>query len=294
MKTDELKNLAQAPAKNYYKVIRTHLQKQYPALSEEEKNALCRETVFAPRDYKTEINDKPVAISTVRQTLADFIERDTSEKNFIPYSLDASIADLIEQSCCETSSMNEYYRWVSATSDIVSHTTDGDVTYHDIAERKNFINMSFDREAEILLCLALYQASGTNLNKEKIDLLRFKLARLREMRHIVVNTTNRVNKKSKKIKELASAYAEYCKKLSQEVYTSFDINLKLLNINHNMGEDLDDNYSYLSDLQSSVLRMMRMLEMPKVQNERVESNEQKQELSPMRILPIRVAEGNER
>ena len=40
----------------------------------------------------------------------------------------------------------------------------------------------YDREAEILLCLSLYEGAGAEINREKINMLRFKLARLREMR----------------------------------------------------------------------------------------------------------------
>ena len=155
---------------NYYAIIRNHLKKQYPAEDEKVINVLCREVVFAPQDYTAEINNKPTPIKNIRKNLADFVERDTSEKNFIPYSLSAEIANLIESSSCETSSMNEYYRWVSATADILNHTGDGEVTHEDLVERRNFIAMSLDREAELLLCLSLYEGAGREQNREKINL----------------------------------------------------------------------------------------------------------------------------
>ena len=93
---------------NYYAAIRKYLQKQYPKMDKTGVSALCREAVFAPGDYAVEIDGTNAPITTVRESLADFIERDNANKNFIPYSLDAEIADLIEKNNCETSSMNEY------------------------------------------------------------------------------------------------------------------------------------------------------------------------------------------
>lgn len=79
--------------------------------------------------------------------------------------------------------MNEYYRWISATADIVRHTGDGEVTESDASERSEFITMSYDRESEILLCLALYESAGREKNRGKIDMLRFKLAPPRNAQH---------------------------------------------------------------------------------------------------------------
>jgi len=272
MKNYNTENTVQHTA-NYYKLVRNHLQKQYAKLSEKEVGVLCRETVFAPENYQVEINQKPVSIKSVRQNLADFIERDASAKNFIPYSLDASIADLIEQSSCETSSMNEYYRWISATSEIIRNTSDSNVTHKDLDERNGFLKMSYDREAEILLCLALYQGANAEQNKEKIDMLRFKLARLREMRSIVSNTTNHTKRKFKLTKEMIEKYKAYIKKISNELYISFDINLNLkLNDNQSDYEDLDEKYSHLSSVQAYILYVMRTYELPKADRELTQDN----------------------
>lgn len=252
---------------NYYSIIKQHLNRQYPGIADEENAALCREVIFAPKEYSVEINDKQTEIADVRKNLADFIERGSAEKNFIPYSLDAEIADLIEHTNCETSSMNEYYRWVGATNEIVRDTSDGDVTEHDISERREFITMSYDRESEILLCLALYEAAGVENNKEKIALLKFKLARLRELRSIVSNTTDRV----KINKDKLHVYCDYCRELLGLNYDNPEnFNLKLnLNINDNE-EDLSDNYSYLDHLKGIILNMMRKFEKSSEQNQRTD------------------------
>ena len=212
-------------------------------------------------------------LSAVRENLADFIERDNANKNFIPYSLDAEIADLIEKNNCETSSMNEYYRWISATADIVRHTGDGEVTESDASERSEFITMSYDRESEILLCLALYESAGREKNRGKIDMLRFKLARLREMRSIVRNTSGMVNAKSYEEKEKLRLYYDYCANLlSQKADYEPNLNLKLkLNINHSNDEDLEEDFSYLNYLRQIVLYMMRKLEKSSAENQRADN-----------------------
>ena len=153
---------------NYYAAIRKYLQKQYPKMDKTGVSALCREAVFAPGGYAVEIDGTNAPITAVRENLADFIERDNANKNFIPYSLDAEIADLIEKNNCETSSMNEYYRWISATADIVRHTGDGEVTESDASERSEFITMSYDRESEILLASPCTKAPGGKRTAAKL------------------------------------------------------------------------------------------------------------------------------
>jgi len=274
---------------NYYTIIHNHLKKQYPTASDKELNILTREVVFAPKDYTVEINQKDLSIGAVRKNLADFIERDAAAKNFIPYSLSAELANLIEQSSCETSSMNEYYRWVSATQDILSHTSDGDITHEDLSERNNFVAMSYDREAEILLCLSLYEGTNAEINRERINMLRFKLARLREMRIMISNTTTMIQHKHKEIHNEVSTYCQYCQKLLKELptFTEFNLNLTLNSV-HNDDEDLEDSYSHLENLRGVILYMMRLRELPQTQNEREEQHTVQNTLSvsePQKALP---------
>lgn len=256
---------------NYYAIVQRALKKQHPQLSDKENSALSREILFAPRTYKTEIEEQPVSIAKTRESMADFIERDKSAQNFIPYSLDSEIADLIEQSNCETSSMNEYYRWVSATYDILQHTGDGEITDEDLEERNKFIAISYDREAEILLCLGLYEGASSPKNKQKIDILRFKLARLRELRSIVRNTSTLTNHVHKE--HLWQQYCRYCEELSQKnipITTNFNLNLNI-NIDHSNDEDLDENYAYFEHIQEAVLKMMRLMELQRAHKRQAEN-----------------------
>lgn len=255
---------------NYYKIIKKHLKKQYPDSSEKELACLCREVVFAPKAYTIEINNTPTDINTVRENLADYVEQKTAENSFIPYSLDAEIADLIESTNCETSSMNEYYRWINVTTEILQNSSKCHITDEDINVRDEFLNMSYARESEILLCLALYEAAGVENNKEKINMLRFKLARLREMRSIVRNTPGRTSHCNECDNKL-QLYLAHCKELQQQKLNfSENINLNLkLNINHNE-EDYEEDCSYLEHLRRIILYVMRKIEKISDQNHRSE------------------------
>lgn len=257
---------------NYLSIIHRAIKKQYPKLPDKETAVLSREVIFAPQNYNTLSDSKKMPITEVRENLADLIEREASTKNFIPYSLDSEIADLIEQSNCETSSMNEYYRWISATQDILQHTGDGEVTDEDLDERKQFLSMSYDREAEILLCLALYEGAPSPQNKEKSDLLLFKLARLREMRSIVQNTASYTNHIHKD--HMWQQYCHYCQELSKKnipITANFNLNLNI-NIDHSKDEDLNENYSHLEYIQEIILLMMRILELQQTPNQREENS----------------------
>lgn len=253
-------------------LIKKNLKKKFNETDEKELSALTREVIFAPNSYKTKINNKELNISNIRETLADTIENTRSAAEFIPYSLDAEIADLIEQANCETSSMNEYYRWVTASMDIIKRTSDGDVSKNDTNEREDFLAMSYDREAEILLCLALYEGTSSSHNKEKIDLLKFKLARLREMRSLVRNTPSRPTRHPLE-KEKLAAYYQYCHDLlTENNIFSKNFNLKLkLNIDDDTDEYWDDNLSYLDNLRQKVLYTMHFGKETDIPNTRSET-----------------------
>ena len=251
---------------NYYLLIQKQLKKQYAEMEKSELNALTREIVFAPDNYAAEIDGRAVPIAAVRESLANSIERSAEGEIAIPYSLDAEIADMIEKNNCETSSMNEYYRWITATAEIIRNMGDGEITEQDVEERNSFIAHSFDREAEILLCLSLYGNAPTPKNREKINMLQFKLARLREMRSIVRNTSTLVNTReiTEEKRDKIRAYYHYCRDLlAQKANSSPNFNQKLkLYINDYSDEDFDEDLPFMDmdDLRTAVLEMMREAE----------------------------------
>lgn len=247
-------------ATKYYSLVKHYLKKQYSHLNEREMRDLCRMVIFADENDEVKIKDVPNAITEVRRTLANYIERNASTKSFIPYSINAEIANLIEQSNNDTVSMNEYYRWVHVVMDIVHHTGDGVVTHDDAAERRAFISMSYDREIELLLCLALYQGAEPKKQEEKINLLFFKLEKLRELRNIVFNTSRTIASQKRGGKDQLRQYYDYCQQLLQQnlrYISRFRLKLKLNRSDNSNDEDYEDDIFFLEHLRKVVLRMLR-------------------------------------
>ena len=245
---------------NYYSLIKKYLKKQYKNISDNDLKLLCKEVIFAPDTYKIQIQDLPEKIIDVRKNLAAYIEREASTKNFIPYSINAKIAELIEQTRAETASMNEYYRWVNVAADIVKHTGDGLVTRDDAAERRAFISMSYNRETELLLCLALYQGAGPQTYQDQIDLLAFKLDRLRELRHIVFNTSRTIASQKRGGKDQLRQYYDYCQLLLKQNLrdiSKFRLKLKINRYDNMDDEDYENDIFYLDYLRKIVLYMIR-------------------------------------
>lgn len=243
-----------------YSLIKRCLKKQYPRLGERELRNLCRMVIFSSETEGVDIPNVPNTITEIRKNLANYIEREASIKSFIPYSLNAEIADLIEQSSNETTSMNEYYRWVHVVSDIVNHTGDGVVTHDDAAERRAFISMSYDREVELLLCLALYQGAGAQTQEEKINLLLFKLERLRELRNIVFNTSRTITSQKRGGKDQLRQYYDYCQQLLKQNLrdiSKFRLKLRLNRSDNSDDDDYEDDIFFLEHLRKVVLRMLR-------------------------------------
>lgn len=92
------------------------------------------------------------------------------------------IAESLESIRCETTSQNEYFTWIDDSVKIMDHLTDGEITEEDDKERDNFIDESWQREAEILTCLGLYERSNNPLAKQRKAELLIKLQRLRQIR----------------------------------------------------------------------------------------------------------------
>ena len=280
---------------DYYGTIRKNLKKQYSALEKSEINTLTREVIFAPYDYTTEIDETPIPISRIRESLADSIYNREPVTSSISYSLEADLADMIEKNNCETSSMNEYYRWLKDTSDIIQHTTDNDITDEDLSERNEFLSTCNERETEILLCLSLYEGARNNKKDKKVEILKFKLLRLREMRSIIRNTPSSKTSLNDMEKARLIAQYDYCVKLlSEKPNLSSDFNdILKLNINHISNEDLEVGYSYLCAMQSEILQMLRETEKTTAENQHSENSEEKDSVNTLNpnLSSVRETEG---
>ena len=99
------------------------------------------------------------------------------------------IAESLEKIKCETSSINEYFGWMDEAQHIMDNMTDGFVSPEDLAEKNDFIANSWQREAEILICLGLYERSNNPLAAQRVSEMTMKLRRLRQLRSALVNNT---------------------------------------------------------------------------------------------------------
>lgn len=106
------------------------------------------------------------------------------------------IAESLENIRCETNSQNEYFTMIEDAQRIMDHMTDGFVSEEDLREKHHFIDDSYQREAEILTCLSLYERSDHPRAKERHAELLLKLRRLRQLRSaLIVNTKDKADQK---------------------------------------------------------------------------------------------------
>ena len=160
------------------------------SLKAPEKMNLVQKALYASEDEIINDGKDDKKLSSFVEELADAIEKDT-------FYFEQALS--IERINCETSTMNEYFTWIDEGQQIVKHMNDGFVSEEDLLERNNFIDMSFQRETELITCLGLYEKSMQLGNKEakiKYDELRLKLQKLREIRSsILTSTGNEADKK---------------------------------------------------------------------------------------------------
>ncbi len=106
------------------------------------------------------------------------------------------IAESLENTRCGTTSQNEYFGWIDEGKRIMRHMRDGFVSFQDLHERDDFIKMSWQREAELLVCLALYEKSDHPQAKVRYAELLLKLQRLRQIRSaLLVGTNNKADQR---------------------------------------------------------------------------------------------------
>lgn len=99
------------------------------------------------------------------------------------------IAESLEKIRCETSPLNEYFSWIDEAHRLMERMTDGHVSEDDIRDKDDFIKESWQREAELLTCLSLYEKSNNPHAKERHAILLLKLQRLRQIRSALLTGT---------------------------------------------------------------------------------------------------------
>lgn len=159
-------------------------------LNPPEKMNLVQKALYASEDEIINDGQENKKLSQFVHELAEAIEQDTFY---------FEQANSIERINCETTTMNEYFTWIDEGQEIIKHMNDGFVSEDDLTERNGFVDMSFQRETELLTCLGLYERSmqmGNKEAKDKFDELRLKMQKLREIRSsILVSTGNEADRK---------------------------------------------------------------------------------------------------
>ena len=145
----------------------------------EEGDILARQITLAPKDIKLKVGNQNLRVDEMQYLMAKDVGED----------LLSMLADSYEQINSESTSSREYFRWLDETEDIIKHMNDGFVSHEDLNERNDFLDMSYQREAELMVCISLYQNSSFEGAKEKVNELSYKLTKLRQMRSMIKQTT---------------------------------------------------------------------------------------------------------
>lgn len=194
-------------ARSAQDVLREAIQKRYNLASREESEILARQMTLAPSDTKLKVGFEELRVDEMQYQIAMDVGED----------LQFYLADSYEQINSESSSSREYYNWLGETEDILKHMNDGFVSSEDMKEREDFLEMSVQRETELMVCLALYQNSAFKGAKDKYNEMHYKLSKLRQMRSMIKQTTkDEVDRKVEKNEFVkAVEYYEAVRELKQ-------------------------------------------------------------------------------
>lgn len=258
------KKSAKTQKKQETQIVRNALKKTYKQLDERALEQTTRETMLAPKDRMIPVGGHNISASDLRQKVAQTIENlgSNPEQNLDQaFDLQMMVAHSLESINSETNSSQEYFRWLDDASDIIKNMNDGFVSQSDLDERNEFLEMSHQREAELLVCLSLYANSNSPRAAEQADLIRYKLKKLREMRSAIENTTR--DKADVKVPveeyQIAIPYYKLYKGLSKKPF-GFDISSAQksnLGINHDEDDDITDDRHLYDQMINAMLDDMR-------------------------------------
>jgi hypothetical protein len=248
---------ARSAQKKQTDVVRDALKRTYRRMDEKLLEQTTQETVLAPQDRIIMVGSTPVKASDLRFKLAEKIDNPNAGGLSAAEDLQMMVASSIEAINSETSSSQEYFRWLDETSTIIKNMNDGFVSEADLKERNDFIAMSHQRETELLVCLALYSGSNSQAAREKAENIRYKLKKLREMRSAIEATTK--NQADKPVTEeeyhRALPYYKMYKGLAAMPFgyaLPYD-RQKALGIENPDDEDLPDNRTVIDQLINAML-----------------------------------------
>jgi len=237
-----------------FSIIQTALKKKFPSLNDKTSKVIAREAVLAPSTRMIQITPaQKLSKEDLSLVLAQEIDMHHVELN-------AMQAASIEHLNSGTDSTQEYFSWLEETTNILRHMTDGYVTYDDAIERQTFLKETDQREAELMVCLGLYESCKSSVAQEKVKFIRYKLQKLREMRTSIASLTSsdiNVNTHESEC-DGARPYYAYFKALKNVPfgYEAPAAKKAELKLTHDLDEDLSPDFSYDVYLKNKMLDEM--------------------------------------
>ena len=241
--------------KNPRNIMYNALGGEETPLNASQKVNLVQKVLFASENEVMFDGRENKKLADFSHKLADAVEKDTFY---------FEQANSIERINCETTTMNEYFTWIEEGQGIIKHMNDGKVTQEDVNERDSFIEMSVQREVELLTCLGLYERSinmGNLEAKVKFDELKLKLQKLREIRGAIQASCHHDVDKETKRDEYEAAL-EYYRLLAflrhigtqptQEQINEFRKRAEVLRVHHGVDVEFLPGYSFYTRLTDDV------------------------------------------
>ncbi len=148
-------------------IVSQAIKRVNPAVSYNEAQQIAQTMVSAPTDATIKVGNQEI-------------------KN---EDLQFKIAESIELLNSETNSVQEYFSWFEDCAQIIHDMNDGYVTDSDLANRNEWLDDSYTREAELMVCLGLYRNSSFPGSQEKYNQVYNKLVKLRQLRNAIKECT---------------------------------------------------------------------------------------------------------
>ena len=243
--------------------IKLSLKETYPNLNTRELREITRESIFAPPERNISLSGRDITASDLRYEIATSIENSAALRSSNDtYDMQTDLTESIERINSGTNSTEEYFSWLNTSTDILKNMNDGFVSKEDLEIRNNFLEMSDQREADLMLCLGLLAGSKHHKALEISKNLQYKLQKLREIRSAIKLTTrNQCDVDISRAEyERAIPYYKAFKAL-QKLPFGYDINQQQkinLGIYYDEDDDLDEDSNYYILLINNALDEMKI------------------------------------
>ncbi|MBR2299067.1 MAG: hypothetical protein IJ870_00645 [Alphaproteobacteria bacterium] len=236
-------------------ILAQAIRKQYPDTDYAKLKTMLREMLFAPTGRVVKVDNKMrLEAEDLRFMTANALEKADQKVNIKFVNKTETIETLIDP-------MTEYFNWLSETTSILNHLNDGFVSQEDAIERETFLALLEKRQAELMVCLALYESCASDEAKERAQFTCYKLKKLREMNAAIQFLTRQGQniETTRSEYDAAIPYYKYFKNL-QKLPFGYDMPYEQkikLGISHDDDEDLAENYNHYAIILNEMLDEMQ-------------------------------------